>query len=136
MDRKYGIKKLELTEKYPDFIADNAAHTVRWFIKRDIRSIIQTFLIQIAKIKYKEFDCYCCSYPTKYASDYFVFVDIDNAKEFLLLSSIDTEQYTNSGKRIDKLKEELYIFDVAQEQLLNLHQEIADQLYPDEQSHH
>lgn len=135
MDRKYGIKNLDLTEKYPDFITDNAAHTVRWLdAMPHITGRIQSFLILIARKRYKGFSCFCCSYPSKYASDYLVLVDIDNGEEFMIISTIkETGQYPSStGKRIEGLTEELHLFDAPREQLINLRQEIADQLHPGE----
>jgi len=133
MNRKYGIKKFDLIEKYPEFIKDNADHIVLWVdAMPHIAGRIQSFLVSIAKKNYKSFSCYCCSYPSKYSSDYLVLVDIDSGKEFMIISTIkETGQYPSStGKRIERLKEDLHLFDAPQKLLFNLRQEIADQLHP------
>lgn len=133
---KYGIKSVKLEEFYPDFISDVSSNKVNWFEKSNIYSRVKTFLIFIAKLKYKEFHCYCCLYPSQFSSDYIVFVDIDNGSFCLILSTIrDSKQYPDSWRRVKKLSEELLLLDAPESVLNFLRQEIlktADQQHRDE----
>lgn len=129
----YNIKQIDLDKYIPDFLENNKKHLVHWFFVPHIPSRIQTFLSLIAKVNYKNFNCYCCSYPHETSADYIVFVDIDNGKNFMLISTIkDTKQYPDSWKKIERLKNDLIFIQVSYKQLLIIHQEIVDQLHQDE----
>lgn len=134
--RKYGIKSVKLEEFYSDFVSDVSSNKVEWFEKSNIHSRVKTFLIFIAKLKYKEFNCYCCLYPSRFSSDYIVFVDIDNGSSCLILSTIrDSKQYPASWNRVKKLSEDLLLLDAPESVLRLLRQEIlktVDQQHRDE----
>lgn len=126
MDRKYGIKSIKLGDYYPSLLADCQKHLVQWQpADRDIYSRIQTFLVIIAKIKFKDFNCYCCVYPHDTSSEYTVFVDIDAGNLYLLLTTIrDTGLYPNDSRRIHMLEEGLILLDAPQDVLTILRQEM------------
>lgn len=128
----YHIRQINLNEYLPNFLKDNKHHLVHWFFVPYIPSRIQTFLTLIAKIEYKTFNCCCCSYPHQTSSVYIVFVNIDNGKNFMLISTIKDDIYPNSWKRVEKLKEELLFIQTSYEQLLIIYQEISGQLHQDE----
>lgn len=137
-NRKLGIKKVDLVDQHPSFLSDCENKLVSWHeAGTNIRNRIQTYLVFIAKIKFKQFDCFTCIYPTKYSADYTVFVDIDCGKSCFLVSTLrDNYIPTKSGRRIEMLKDDLLLLDAPQHLMLNLRQGMPYQPHPDEQFHH
>lgn len=137
MNRKHGIKAVNLTEYFPTFLSDCQNHLIDWQeADADIYSRIQTFLILISKIQFKTFKCYCCIYPYKTSAEYTVFVDINSGNHCLLLTTIrDHNFYPNSGRRIHMLEEDLLLLDAPEDILFSLLQEMPCQPHPDGQSH-
>ena len=138
INRKLGIKKVDLVDQHPDFLSDCENKLVNWQeADKNIRSRIQTYLVLIAKIKFKKFDCFTCIYPTNTSADYTVFVDIDSGKLCFLLSTLrDNYIPAKSGRRIEMLKDDLLLLDAPQHLILNLRQGMLYQPHPDEQFHH
>ena len=138
MERKYGIKSIPLSEYFPVFLDDCKSHRIMWAkADDDIDGRIQTFLLLIAKIKYRSADCYCCIYPHKSSSEYTVFVCIDSGRLYLILTTIrDNGSYPNSWRRVQMLKDDLLFLDAPQDILFNIHQGILDQQHPDGQFRH
>jgi hypothetical protein len=125
MGYKYGIRCLDLTERYPSFIDDCKREKVEWETASDyITGCIRTFMTVIAHIKYSDLNCYCCSYPSEYVSDYIVLVACDNLV-FLVSILKDKDFYPNSEKRIQMLKDGLLFLDCDQPFLNALYAEMA-----------
>ncbi len=129
--KKYGIPYVLLSEYDPSFIDSALSGNILWEdIPQNFRRI-RTFLSFIAKIKYKEFKCYSFL-PDKYASEYYVFIDIDNGKTLMLVSTIrDSHQYSASWERLQRLADELLLLDSDYETLLNLRYIISSQQHQD-----
>lgn len=126
--RKYGIPCVSLSEYDPIFISNALSGNISWQdIPRNFRRIC-TFLSFIAKLRYKELKCYSFL-PGKFASEYYVFIDIDNGKTLMLVSTIrDSCQYpANSWKRVQKLRDELLLLDSDYETLLSLKNIVGQQ---------
>ena len=125
MNYTYGIKSVELSDRYEIFIIDCINGTVEWFISDRITRRIQTFLCLISHIEFKKFDCYCCLYPNATAAEYIVFIDIDNMKQALMLTTIrDEHQYPVSYVRVNRLKDELLLLSVSNDILIQLRQHL------------
>lgn len=124
---KYGIQYVSLSNYDPIFIQNALSGHISWEdIPRNFRRM-RTFLSFIAKIGYKDFKCYSFL-PRKYASDYYVFIDIDNGNTLMLVSTIrDSRQYPTSWARVPKLQKELLLLDSDYETLLNLRNTILNQ---------
>lgn len=138
IEKKYGIKSIPLNEHFPAFMDDCQNHRIMWAkADDDICGRIQTFLLLIAKIKYKSADCYYCIYPHESTAEYTVFICINPGQLCLILTTIrDKGFYPNDGRRIQMLKDGLLFLDTPQDILFNIHQGILDQQHPNEQSHH
>lgn len=138
MNKKYGIKAVNLNEYFPAFLSDCQNHQITWQeANKDIFNRIHTFLVLIAKIKFKNFKCYCCIYPHSISSEYTVFLDIDAGSFCMLLTTIrDRNFYPNDGRRIHMLKDGLLLLDVPQDKLAILRQEMPCPPHPDEPSRH
>lgn len=130
--RKYGIPYVSLSEYDPIFIHNVLSNNIPWEnIPRNSRRIC-TFLSFIAKIRYKEFKCYSFL-PREYAAEYYVFIDIDNGKTLMLVSTIrDDHQYPDSWIRVQKLREELLFLDTDHETLSNLRSIVLNQQHQGE----
>lgn len=129
--RKYGIPYVSLSEYDPIFISNVLSGNMSWQdIPRNSRRIC-TFLSFIAKLRYKELKCYSFL-PGEFASEYYVFIDIDNGRTLMLVSTIrDSRQYpADSWKRVQKLRDELLLLDSDYETLLSL-KNIVDQQHQD-----
>lgn len=129
--RKYGIPYVSLFEYDPTFISNVLSYNISWEdIPRNFRRI-RTFLSFIAQIKYKELKCYSFL-PSEFASEYYIFIDIDIGKTLMLVSTIrDSHQYpADSWNRVLKLREELLLLDSDYETLLSL-KNIVDQQHQD-----
>lgn len=123
MNYNYGIKSVELSDRYENFIKDCMNGTVEWFISDRITRRIQTFLCLISHIEFKKFDCYCCLYPNATASEYIIFIDIDDMKQALILTTIrDEYQYPVSYVRVSRLKDELLLLSASNDTLIQLRQ--------------
>lgn len=135
--RKYGIKSVSLTEYFPSFFADCQNHLIDWQeANEDVYGRIQTFLVLISKLKFRDFKCYCCVYPHISSSEYTVFVDIDSGNRCLLLTTIrDSCSYPKDARRIHMLKDGLLLLEAPMDGLLTLRQEMTCQRHPDGQFH-
>lgn len=133
MDKKYGIKAISLNEYFPSFLADCQNHLVEWYeADKDICGRVQTFLILIAKIKFKTFKCYCCVYPHNTSAEYTVLIDIDAGSLYVLLTTIrDRDFHPRDGRRINTLETELLLLDAPTDDLLRIRQETICSLHPD-----
>lgn len=136
--KKYGIKSVSLIEYFPSFLTDCQNHLINWQkANEDVYGRIQTFLVLISKLTFKDFKCYCCIYPHSASAEYTVFVDIDSGNCCLLLTTIrDSGFYPNDGRRIHMLEDGLLLLDAPMDDLLSLRQEMPYQPHQDEPFHH
>lgn len=131
---KYGIKSVLLNEYFPSFLADCHDSKIQWTqANSDIYGRIRTFLLWIAQIQYKKYLCYCCIYPCPSSAEYTVFIDIDNGRHCILLTTIrDSNLYPQSWTRVNMLRNDLFLLDTSQKELLTLRQEILYSLHLNE----
>ena len=130
---KYGVKYLPFEKYYPDFFTDLENESIEWIAPAHIQDSLKTFLVLCARIKFKNFCYLCCRYPNATVGDYLTFIDIDGGKQSLLVSIVtDKNHYPNSALRIQKLIEELFLFELPEDKLSSIRLKIVGQLYPDE----
>ncbi len=111
MNYKYGIKCIDLQERYPNFIEDYKNNKIIWKTASEyITGCIRTFLICFVKLKFTTLDCQVCSYPHNTSADYIVLCKT-NELSFLLSILKDNNFYPNNAKRIEMMKEGLLFLD-------------------------
>lgn len=127
---KYGLDCVSLESYKPNFLNAVSNYSIFWRKVDYIYPRIKSFLLWIADISFKEFECYCCTYPHSTTTDFIVFVDVDNGRKMLLLSTTcDDNLHYNSWKFVAVLKDELLLLDTSRENMSLIRQEMLCQLH-------
>lgn len=129
-EKKFGIKYIPLSERFPHFIDDCYNNNIQWCKIDYIEQRIHYFLSFIANINRKEFACYCCL-PHQSSAEYVVFINIDNGEQLMLLSTIKDNSFRwKSWKIVEWLKDDLLLLDVPDEDLRAISLKIPAGMHP------
>ncbi len=128
--KKYGIKCIPLSEHLPHFMDDCCNNNIQWFSIDYVEQRICYFLSFIANINQKDFVCYCCL-PYQTSSEYVVFINIDNGKQLMLLSTLRDNSFRwKSWKIVEWLKDDLLLLDASYEDLRVISLKIPAGMHP------